>query len=148
MRKLKVIKASISETIEILGHKVDGYKAILNAVEVTSTPGSTIIDGRGREVVFDNPYISFDNPSSCIPGLHILNVYERYPCFDSSDFAYEDRFYENFFFSNKPFTRDQITRIAFIKHVGCLNFLYDEIPRWALPSAYYRGEGDEIIYAF
>ena len=148
MRKPRIIKASISDTIEILGHKVDGYKAILRAVESASQPGSTIIDGRGKEVVLENPYISDCNPESRIPGLHILEIYERYPCFDSSDYAYEDRFYENFFFSNKPFTREQITRIALMKRVGSLNFIYDEIPRWALPAAYYRGEGDEIIYAF
>lgn len=148
MRKPIIVKASISDIIEILGHRVDGYKVILKGVESASSPGSTIIDGRGREVVFNKPYVSSRNPVLCIPGLHILEIYEGYPCFDSSDYAYEDRFYQNFFFSDKPFTREQINRIAFMKRVGCLEYITEEMPDWSLPSAYYRGEGDEIIYAF
>lgn len=143
-----IVKASISDAIEILGHKVEGYKALLKAVEFASSPGSTITDGSGKEVVLNKPYISSRNPILRIPGLHILEIYEGYPCFDSSDYAYEDRFYQNFFFSNKPFTHEQINRIAFMKRVGNLEFIRDEMPEWAFPSAYYVGEEDEIIYAF
>lgn len=148
MRKPVIVKASISDTVEILGQKVEGYKAIRKAVEYSTSPGSTMIDGRGKEVVFDKPYISSCNPVLRIPGLHILEVYQLYPCFDSSDYAYEDRFFRNFFFSERPFTHEQINRIAFMKRVGNLEFIRDEMPEWAFPCAYYKGEGDEIIYAF
>ena len=67
---------------------------------------------------------------------------------DSSDYAYEDRYFRNYFFSDKPFTREQINRLAYMKRVGNLEFINDEMPEWSLPSAYYKGEGDEIIYAF
>lgn len=43
MRKPIIVKASISDTIEILGHMVDGYKAILKAMEYMTSPGSTMI---------------------------------------------------------------------------------------------------------
>lgn len=147
MRKPIIVEASIFDTVEILGHQIAGYKAILKAVDFSSSPGSTI-NRRGREEIFDKPYISSRNPVERIPGLHILEVYEGYPCFDSSDYAYENRFYQNFFFSDKPFSREQINRIAFMKRVGCLEFITEEMPEWALPCAYYRGEGDKIIYAF
>lgn len=35
-----------------------------------------------------------------------------------------------------------------MKRVGNLEFIRDEMPKWAFPCAYYKGEGDEIIYAF
>lgn len=148
MRKPIIVKASISDTIEILEHMVDGYKAILKAMEYMTSPGSTMINGRGKEMIVSEPYISPLEPTLRIPGLHILEVYERYPCFDSSDYAYEDRYFKNYFFSNKPFTRELINRIAYMKRVGNLEFINDEMPEWSLPSAYYKGEGDEIIYAF
>ena len=99
-------------------------------------------------MIVSKPYISTREPALRIPGLHILEVYERYPCFDSSDYAYEDRYFRNYFFSDKPFTREQINRIAYMKRVGNLVFIKDEMPEWSLPSAYYKGEGDKIIYAF
>lgn len=148
MRKPIIVKATISDTIEILGHKLDGLTAIRKAVDCTSTPGSTTMGRGGREVVNDEPYISRCNPAVRIPGLHILEVYKLYPCFDSSDYAYEDRFYRNFFFSESPFTQEQINRIAFMKRNLDLKFIRDEMPEWAFPCAYYIGEGDEIIYAF
>lgn len=148
MRRPIIVKASISDTVEILGHTVADYQAILKAVEYATSPGLTMINGRGKEVIVSKPYIFSREPTLRIPGLHILEVYERYPCFDSSDYAYEDRYFNNYFFSDKPFTLEQINRIAYMKRVGNLEFINDEMPEWSLPSAYYKGEGDEIIYAF
>lgn len=91
MRKPVIVKTSISDTVEIMGHPVDGYKAIIKAVEYTSSPGLTMINGRGKEMIVSKPYISTREPALRIPGLHILEVYECYPCFDSSNYAYEDR---------------------------------------------------------
>lgn len=69
MRKPIIVKASISDTIEILGHKVPGYKAILKAIEYATSPGSTMINGRGKEIVVSKPYISTREPSLRIPGI-------------------------------------------------------------------------------
>lgn len=35
-----------------------------------------------------------------------------------------------------------------MKRVSNLEFINDEMPEWSLPSAYYKGEDDEIIYTF
>lgn len=72
MRKPIIVKTSISDTIEILRHPVDGYNAILKAVEYTSSPGSTMINGRGKEMIVSKPYISTREPALRISGLHIL----------------------------------------------------------------------------
>lgn len=77
MHKPIIVKTSIFDTVEILGHTVDGYKAILKAVEYASSPGSTMINDRGKEMIVSEPYISTREPALRIPGLHILEVYER-----------------------------------------------------------------------
>ncbi len=148
MRKPTIVKASISDSVEILGHKVDGYKAISEAVEVSSPPAQFDIRSNGEKVVWKEPSISKREPKQRIPGLHVLEIYEPYPCFDSSDFAYEDRCYSNFFFSKKPFTPEEIKIITELDRRGNLKFITDEMPEAALPSAYYEGEGNVIIYAF
>lgn len=85
MRKPIIVKTSISDTVEILGHTVAGFNAILKAVEYATSPGSTMINGRRKEMIVSKPYVSTREPALRIHGLHILEVYERYPCFDSSD---------------------------------------------------------------
>lgn len=98
MRKPILMTVSINDTINILGHNIEGLEAIRNAVDFSSSSGSTTINAKGKEIIVIKPYISSNAPKVSIPpGLHILEIYERYPCFDSSDYAYEDRYYRNFF---------------------------------------------------
>lgn len=78
----------------------------------------------------------------------MVSFTHSYTCFDLSDYAYEGRGFRNFFFSERPFSHEQIDRIAFMRRVGNLEFNRDEMIGEALPCAYYVGEGDEIIYAF
>lgn len=148
MREPIIVRASISDTMEILGHKVEGYKAIIEAVEVSSTPVLFDIRPNGKKDVWSKPYTSEQTPKQPIPGLHVFEVYERYPCFDSSDYAYENRFFRNFFFSEKPFTAEDIRIITELDRRGNLEFISDKMPDITIPSAYYVGEGDTIIYAF
>ncbi len=148
MRKPIIVRASISDTVEILGHKVTGYKAIIDAIEVSSTPALFDIRSNGKKVVWSKPYTSEQTPRRPIPGLHVLEIYERYPCFDSSDYAYENRYFRNFFFSEKPFTPEDIRTITELDRRGNLEFFSDKMPEITIPSAYYVGEGNTIICAF
>lgn len=144
MREPLLKTVSIYDTIKVLGHEILGYEALLNAVDAYSTPGSTKINDKGVEVVDDKPYISSEVPEVRIPGLHILEIYQRFPCFDSHDYAYENRFYRAFFFSEKPFTKEEITRLACMKHI----FNPQAIAEWALPAIYHSGNSDEMIIAY
>lgn len=70
-----------------------------------------MIRGKGKHAIkvwVNKPYITSYAPGNRIIGLHVLEIYERYPCFDASDYAYEDRYYRNFFFSEKSFTKEEI----------------------------------------
>lgn len=148
MRKPILMTVSINDTINILGHNIEGLEAIRNAVDFSSSPGETTINGKGKEIMVFKPYISSQAPKVRIPGLHVLEIYERYPCFDSSDYAYEDRYYRNFFFSDKSFTNEEITRLACMKRRGNLEFISDMMPDWALPAVYYVGERDKMIVSY
>lgn len=89
--------------IEILGHVFTGIEEISKAVEVK---GRVTPDFRGErdleEIIPEKP----------IEGLHILELYQPYPCFDSYDSLYENRRYRNFFFSTTPFSMERINEIA------------------------------------
>lgn len=138
MRKPILHTVSINDTVEIFGYKFHSLTEIRDAVGYSSTSSSW----KG-----DKPYIITDAPKTRIPGLHVLEIYQRYPCFDSSDYAYEDRFYRNYFFLEKPFTKADIIRLAEMKRVGNLEYIADEMPEQALPSVYYVGEGNDMIVA-
>lgn len=144
MREPNIKTVSINDTIDILGYKIQGYKALRNAVGAYSTPGTTRTNDKGIEVIYLEPYISTEDPKVRITGLHILEIYERYPCFDSHDYAYENRYCRAFFFSKKPFTKKRITRFACMKHV----FYYQTTPEWAVPAVYHFGDGDEMTIAY
>lgn len=144
MREPSLKTVSIYDTIEILGHKIQGYGVLRNAVTACSSTGTTRRNDDGIEVVYDKPYISTKKPALRIPGLHVLEIYQRFPCFDSYDYAYENRYYRAFFFSAKSFTKEEITRLACMKQV----FYPQSIAEWALPAVFHSGESDKMIIAY
>ena len=73
-------------------------------------------------------------------GVHILNVYERYPCFDSHDFAYENRYWQFYFFSHDKFTESQLQELSKINI-----YMNRPYPECSIPCIYYCGEGDEML---
>lgn len=98
----EIKRFSSKDKIEILGHVFNGLEDIEKATEVETRLSNSI----------GERYIRKRNPEILIPGLHILKIYEPYPCFDSSDFIYENRRYCNYFFSKEPFTNEMINYIA------------------------------------
>jgi len=80
-------------------------------------------------------------------GLYVLQMYDPYPCFDSDDYANEDRDYCNYFFSTTPFTHQQIEQLANIKCEMNSRIINESTPEWAFPAVYYSGEGNKMILA-
>lgn len=80
-------------------------------------------------------------------GLHIGNIWESYPKFDSSDDA-DGRCYENYVFSMQPLTEAMMER--YCKEVSA-NFnacmVHEYIPQDLLPILYYNGDSDYILLA-
>jgi len=132
MGKVWIREVSKNSEIEILGHVFNGLSEIKEAVEVFCRMGWHHWN---------------TDPTSKVEGIHVICVYERYPCFDSWDYANEDREFSNYFFSDKPFTEQQIERLSKLPGQCNAQIVNDSMPEWALPAVYYRGEGDTMVVA-
>lgn len=132
MAKILIREVSKTSEIEILGHVFNGLNDIKSAVESYCRVGR-------------KPWGS--EPKSPVEGVHVVCIYEPYPCFDSEDYASEDRDFSNYFFSTEPFTKQHIERLANLPGRCNAQMVDETMPEWAAPAVYYRGEGDKIIVA-
>ena len=80
-------------------------------------------------------------------GLHVGNIWESYPVFNSSD-ACDGRSYNNYVFSNLPLTENMMEE--YCKRVDS-NFnacmVHEDIPADLLPILYYNGDSDYVLLA-
>lgn len=138
MTKRVFKEVSVETPIEIMGHVFPNIKAIRMAVGKYARIADPLF---GKRTIFDG------TPKECPEGLYVLQMYEPYPCFDSDDYANEDRDYCNYFFSDRPFTNQQIEALAQIKAEMNSRIINDQTPEWAFPAIYYRGDGNIMIVA-
>lgn len=132
MSKIWIHEVSKTSKVVILGQVFNGLNDIKQAVEAYCRVGSKPWD---------------TEPKTPYEGIHLLCVYEPYPCFDSEDYANEDRDFSNYFFSVKPFTKQQIERLSKLPGRRNAKMVNDTMPEWAVPAVYYRGEGDIMLVA-
>lgn len=78
-------------------------------------------------------------------GVHVAEVYERYPCFDSEDYACENRYFENYFTSKEPVSDEAMKLLQNLKNGGNARLLTESTPARFLPAVYYKGEGELMI---
>lgn len=100
---------SINEKVEIFGHRLD-LCAIRELVNI-SAPYTGVWSPGGKRQLLSSLYISQEEPKLKIHGLHVLEIYDRFPCFDEHDYAYENRYYHYYFFSRKRFSEKRIAEI-------------------------------------
>ncbi len=124
----------INDKITILGRTFDGLEDIF----------------RHRAIIGKEFYSGFEcftpNEINEYPDVHIGELYDNYPTFDSYDVG-DDRTFQNYIFRTKPITEDDMAE-AFSTFHGC-NFcmVHEDIPVHRLPILYYRGEGDYMLLA-
>lgn len=128
MELIRIKEIPTTATFEIFGHKFNGLDDVRRSV------GIHVIDRWHGHILRKGPEVE-------IPGIHILELIKGYPCFDSYDYANEDRSYSNFFFSTHDFTDEMINRLLDIRQSGNYCRIHRDTPLWALPAIYYRGEG-------
>lgn len=84
--------------------------------------------------------------SSPQPGVYVGIDSSRYPCFDDSDWLYENRYYQNIYFGDST---DRInackSNIESVKPSANYCKLHNATPVDILPMIYYRGEGDKML---
>ena len=80
-------------------------------------------------------------------GFCVGELYESYPCFDSSDFMYENRSYQNFVIRDRLVTDKEMLRITRLPMRSNYRLVTEEMPLDALPMVYYEGDGGMMLVA-
>ena len=117
--------------VEILGHFFQGVDEIRKAVEIRGT----VMPDFGHKRDLHNV-----KPEKPVNGIHVLELYQPYPCFDSSDSLYENRRYYNFFFSNTPFSDEMINGIVNLKKGPNYCMVNEQMNPGFLPAVYFEGD--------
>jgi len=79
--------------------------------------------------------------------LHVGNIWESYPMFDSSD-ACDGRSYNNYVFSSNPLVEEMMdTYCSQVSARSNFCMVLEEIPPMLLPILYYDGDSDCVLLA-
>lgn len=133
--KIRFKEIWIDKPFEVMGHWFKNLDDVKDNVDICYNTRRWV----------DYPHrIELTNP---LKDIHILELYEMYPCFDSYDYANETRFYRNFFFSREPFTDEDVDELSKISQKPGVCLVSEETPKWALPALYYKGEGSRMLLA-
>ena len=125
---------NIRDKITVLGHTFQGLEDVSRHCEIM-----------GHEFFY-----SFDcfvpKEFEVYDDIHIGEVYDRYPTFDSYDLS-DDRTYRNYIFRRHPVTEADMKEAFKVSH-GC-NFcmVHEDIPETQLPILYYKGDGNYMLLA-
>jgi hypothetical protein len=139
-KSIALRECSIHGKIEIHGHVFQGLKEIKSAVEISTSPFF------GNEINME--YVREVEPKVPIKGVHVAEIWKSYPCFDFEDRMNENRTYQNYFFSDKPFTPERICEL-YQKCNEQFNFalINENMPIDFVPAVYYVGDRDKMVYA-
>ena len=125
---------NIKDKVTILDHTFEGLEDII----------------RHREIVGKEFYRGFEcfmsKDISTYQDIHIGEIYENYPIFDSYDLG-DDRTYQNYIFRKQHITEQDMKTAFGIYHNWNFCMVHEQIPFNLLPILYYRGEGDYMLLA-
>lgn len=135
--KYNVQLISITDDVVIFGHTFHGLKDIEQAVEAR-------VRKKYFKKVCKPSDIYWRTPEKAVEGIHVVEKYEPYPCFDEHDYAYENRRYSWYYFSTQPFDADLICQLSgYVDAVNNASSRQEYLPQ-ATPSIHYPGDGDEM----
>lgn len=80
------------------------------------------------------------------PDIHIGEIYQNYPIFDSYDLS-DDRTYQNYIFRNKAISEDDMRETFRIPYASNFCMVHENIPQEQLPILYYSGDGKYMLLA-
>lgn len=122
----------IATKVNICGHTFDGLEEIQRLTEISGTG-------------YLNQYIT-KKDIGC-EDVHVGQIYQRYPCFDSSDYAYENRYYQNYLIRKEAISEQDVYKALAMKSQGNEKRVHELTPAKMLPMVYYKGEGGFMLIA-
>ena len=129
----KIFSCSIHDDVEILGQVFHGLQDISAYVEMSQSVGSSCKPSV-REPVKKGR-------------VHVGELWMSYPCFDSSDFMYENRTYQNYILRERPITFEDMERLRNLPSEINAQLLSPSVPEDMLPMVYYVGDGETMMVA-
>lgn len=133
-----VIRLPINCKIHLLGCKFNGLDGLRKSV--THSVSFSCIQ-------YANSDIDKAQPECCLPNINVLELYERYPCFDSDDYATENRFFRNYIVTQQDITPQLLRQIVDLETNDNYDLCTEKIPAELLPIVYYPGEGRYMFIA-
>lgn len=133
-----VLCVPIDTTLTLKGHTFHGLADI--RAHVTVSQHDSIMAGKVESV---NRRLNVHMLSP----LKVVELWQRYPCFDSDDYANEDRYYTNYFFISGKVTTELLDRLIALPQRKDRERTTENLPPDLLPVVYYVGEGDYMIVA-
>ena len=116
----KIFSCSIHDDVEILGQVFHGLKDIMAHVEMSQSVGSSC-----------KPSVREPEVTSRV---HVGELWMSYPCFDSSDFLYENRTYQNYILRERPITFEDMERLKNLPSGMNAQRLSPSVPEDMLPT--------------
>ena len=89
---------------------------------------------------------TFDKEVTSYSDIHIGELYENYPIFDSYDLG-DDRTYQNYIFRKNEITKQDMETAFTVYYKGNFCMVHEQIPEDLLPILYYSGEGKYMLLA-
>lgn len=129
----KIFSCSIHDDVEILGKVFHGLQDISAHVEMSQAVGSSC-----------KPSVREPKKTGRV---HVGELWMSYPCFDSSDYLYENRTYQNYILRERPITFEDMERLRKLPSGMNAQRLSPSVPEDMLPMVYYVGDGDTMIVA-
>lgn len=131
---IRIREVPIDADIEIKGHVFHGLKDIQAAVEKSLHEG------------YSQNWFTNQKPRKPCK-VHVGELWTPYPCFDSDDYANENRCYRNFIFRSHRITRWDLSRMAKIPSRCNDCRVHEDTPAWMLPMVFYCGDGLTMLVA-
>ena len=79
-------------------------------------------------------------------GLHLGQVYDSYPRFDSSDWS-DDRSYQNYIIRTSPIRKKELLELMKVETLGNRQRVHEHLPKHLLPVLYSVGDGRYALLA-
>lgn len=116
---------NVEDSVTILGHTFNGLKDIHKHVEIG-----------GHDWAPSMPVDCWDREPIEGCGVHVGYLYKDYPKFDSSDYLYDNRSYNNYIFAKEPITEERMREVQKIPSAYNLIKVHEAISETQLPILY------------